>query len=312
MVTIHNNSLKNKTLTTDSGEYWFDANGNSSVPDELAQRLLLINGFYLVEGEIEDTDVTLEGGIVWHPIAGGYIVSSSVISYTITGSAFDDEPVPPSNATLDAESNVLVFSPNIDTSNVHVRGVTPSDTVQIGDTVYRWSNLDKNTANGYELDKVGVTMNGGTYTTLEGGGYVLNETVTLTGADISQVTMEGSTILYSNDVDPEGVHVSGVDENSVATIGNTNYLYKDTNTEIDGLELVELHSIEGSDNVYTQEQGKYILTDGDASVTLFSQPTDIVIANGEISISPDADIQSIHVEGVTEGDTINIGGTESV
>lgn len=311
MVTIHNNSLKNKTLTTDSGEYWFDADGNSSVPDELAQRLLLINGFYIVEGEIKNPDVTLEGGIVWHPIAGGYIVSSSVVTYTITGSAFDDEPVPPSNATLDANSNNLTFSETIDTANVHVRGVVPNETIQIGNSVYRWSNLDNNTANGYELDLVGSLIPGGTYTTIDGG-YVLNENITLVGADINQVTLEGDKLIYSDDVNPSEIHVDGVPEGDTVSIGDTNYIYKDTDSDIPGLELLELHSITGSDNVYTEEGSKYILTNGTDSVTLSAPPTDLVLADGQISISPNADLSTIHVEGVQEGDTLLVGDTEYI
>lgn len=334
MTRIKNVSLAGEQLVTQYGTYVFNANGIVDVPDELAQKLATINGFTIIGKVEEDTqpggedtqpggedtqpsgDVTLEGGVVWHKIEGGYVVSNDVITFTVTGSGVDSDVIPPENVTL--QNGVLLFNENTDVANVHVKGVNEGETILIGNNTYKWWDVDGDLENGYELKIIEPTQTlsgGGTYTPIDGGYVVSGDTTqfTLTGDsfDFDHISVVNNQLVLQDGIDTSNLHVKGVTEGDSIQVGNSIYKWENTdNISNNGYELALIskdgwHTIEGG-YVYDKDGVAYTLL-GSAFSSNDVIPSNVTISNGKISLSPEIDKPHVHVIGVTPNNTIQIG-----
>ena len=327
MTIIKNTALAGEQLTTQYGVFTFNSEGIVDVPDELAQKLASIKGFVII-GKVEDNpgddtpsggDVTLEGGVVWHKIEGGYIVSNDAITFTLTGSGVDSDTIPPVNVTL--QNGALAFSANTDVANLHVKGVVAGESIQIGDNTYTWENLDGNSDNGYELKIVEPTRplpGGGTYYPIEIG-YVVSDpeaTFTLTGDsfDFDHISVQNGKLVLQEGIDITNLHVLGVERGTSIQIGGDTYRWVDVDSNpSNGFELEyvpEIHTLEGGGNYTTLPGGGYELFDDTSSYSFVGGDMDvnhISVQDGKLVLSEGIDTSSVHIIGVNAQDTLQIG-----
>ena len=269
----------------------------------------------------EDTqpsgDVTLDSGAVWHKIEGGYVVSNDIITFTITGAGVDSDVIPPNNVTL--QNDVLLFDANIDVDNVHVKGVTEGSTILIGENTYTWVNLDGNLDNGYELEIFEPPHDlpgGGSYSTVEGG-YALSgdgdAAFTIPGADLDteHISIQDGKLVIAEGADIDNLVVIGVEENDTIQIGDDTYKWVPADDE-PGMKLEFVphkETLSGGGDYYTIPGG-FVLGDGKSVFTLTGDTFDadhISVQDGNIVIEAGADVANLHILGVNEGDTIQIG-----
>ena len=263
--------------------------------------------------------------MVWTKIDGGYIVYNDVIAFTVTGSGVDSDVIPPTNIVFN--NGTLSLDANIDTANLHVLGVTPEDTIKIGENTYKWSDVDGDTSNGYELEYVAppepeppvYTLDGGgNYVELPDGGYKLYDNTSsyslVSGNfDVDRISIQDGQLVLSEGIDTANLHVLGVTPEDTIKIGENTYKWSDVDGDTSNgyeLELVEKFSDLPNGGKYAIIQGKFVVTDGQETFTLIMGTLDIDtvgVKNGKLLIFPGVDINSIHVVGVAEGDTIQIG-----
>lgn len=338
MYRVKNVLMRNSVISTNYGIYTFNSEGVVNVPYGLAQELLQLSGFTLVDedgneipfDETLPADATLPAG--WGTVEGGYTLSDDTAIYTLSGSAFilEDGELVPSNVSI--QDGELVFNRGIDTGNVHVIGVGEGDTVKIGDQVYIWKDIDNDLSNGYELDYINTSTEttvtptvpavhtlpgGGTWSTVEGG-YVIGDddmVVTLTGNffDSDTIAVQSGTLVFSAGVDTSSIHIIGVDPDATVKVGDLTYRWEDTDGDpTNGLELVLVPTITPADTLpagWSTVDGGYAIEDGTATYTVTGsfETSDVTIDNSTFTFSEGVDTGSIHVIGVESDATVYVG-----
>ena len=279
------------------------------------------NGLELVQIDVssDTTRHTLSGGGYYSKIENGYIVGDDDMTYTISGDFLDSD-------TISIQHGALVFSAGVDTASIHVIGVEPDATLQVGDVVYKWADTNNNLEDGYEpipyTPEPEVTLPAGWSTIV--GGYVIEDnetTYTLTGNfETSDVSIEGTTFFFGEGVDTDSIHLAGVNENDTVYVGSDTYIWQNTDGDAtNGYELTpyvepepEVHTLPGGATWSTVEGGVAI-SDTVASYTLVGATSldsdTLTLDSGTLVFGAGVNTGSVHMLGVDSDSTIQIGET---
>ena len=263
---------------------------------------------------------TLPSGATYESIEGGYVVSDTTETYTLTGVAF----VNGLEGIVDVQSGTFVFGTSIDTLDVHVAGVSEDDTLYVGDTAFIWKNTDEDTENGLEIAEIPepvVTLPAG-WTAIDGG-FAYDDgitVVTITGVDLDANNHlpvdigDGGMVVFDEGINPTDVHAIGVYTGDVLKIGENSYQWVNTDSNpLNGLEVADLPvqptlpagwSTIDSGLTYTSDTTTFTIL-GVGLNDDNSLP--VTVDGGTIFFEPTVSTDGIHVQGVNANDTLMVG-----
>ena len=160
---------------------------------------------------------------------------------------------------------------------------------------------------------------GGSYYAIEGGYLLFDDTGTTFTVfgdqlDTEHISVAEGRLVLQEGVDIDAIRVLGVSNESTIQIGTDTYRWINADDNPSSgykLELVqEVYTLEGGGKYTALSNGGYKLFDDTASYSIVSGDFDIdhiSVQNGQLVLNEGINVNNVHILGVKENDTIQIG-----
>ena len=229
---------------------------------------------------VKPEPIPLTGGGEYYSIEGGYVLNDGDYQVTLIGDTLDTDHIY-------IKDNKLGFTEGTNPNSIHVIGVNKDETVEIGNSIYKYDNTDNMNSNGMELVLVSTNDTVEPEPTVPSGDDTVKPEPTVPSGD-DTVKPEPTIPSGDDTVKPEPTIPSGDDTVKPEPIPLT-----------------------GGGEYYSIEGG-YVLNDGDYQVTLIGNVLDtdhVYIKDNKLGFTEGIKPNTIHVIGVNKDDTVEIGNS---